>query len=538
MADFYMDENNVVQFGTNPSGEVAAPVDPMAQYSTPTPGLYQGQDWQAINGVIYARPGAQVPPEIQAAFRTASPQELSAIQNPDDPMNNANASFGEALKYGAEFAGAAYGLGNFLPGAETLAPGAGATSAAPTGLEAAEAAIPGAGAAPIVDPSWGVNPALGADDALDAFQGKAFTDAGPTGGALGGSPLPPEFVPAGGAAPTGGTGATPTGESTTGASELAVNAPPAPPVPAAPLAPGAGDVPQIPPLEGVSTAPTIPDAAAPAGAAATGGLQGLMDKITGANPLTLAGLGLGGANLLSAGKKSSIPDQLTALAANPQAASKSLLNEAATGPLAGIGPQLIGQASTGPSATLASDLVTESKTGPVATTANDLITQYQTGQINPSDQFNIDRWKAAQIAAAKNYYSKAGIPDSSTARHAISEIEAQAVAMQDAARQGLLTKGLAAFTANNQLTAEALQAQSLAQNMISQGLNAETVRQSLIQMGLSEDQVASTMLSTAISAQAQQDQAFTQASSSALQSLLLLQALQSKTPATQAAVGK
>lgn len=291
---------------------------------------------------------------------------------------------------------------------------------------------------------------------------------------------------------------------------------------------GAGDVPQEPPLTGVNTTPTVVDT--PPATPPAGGTPGWLDKLL-SNPLALAGLGIGGAGLLKAGQKSSVPGQLTSLAGPLQAKAQQLIDQASTGPLASLPQTLIGQASTGPSATLASDLVTQSQTGPVATTANSLIEQYKTGQINPSDQFNIDRWKQAQIAAAKNYYAKAGIPDSSSAQSAIKNIEAQAVAMQDAARQGLLTQGLNAFNANRQLTSQAIQAQSLAQQLIGQGLNAEQVRQRLIAMGLSEDQAATSILQAAISAQAQQDQQFTTAAGNAMNALLLAQAVQTKTPA-------
>lgn len=155
-----------------------------------------------------------------------------------------------------------------------------------------------------------------------------------------------------------------------------------------------------------------------------------------------------------------------------------------------------------PASSTAADLLQQSKTGPLATTANSLIADYQSGKINSSTQFDIDKWKQQQIAATKNYYAKAGIPDSSAALHAVSQIEAQAEAMQDAARQNLLTQGIAAFNSNNALTGQALSAEQLAQ-------------QPLI---------------AAATANANSDQALSSASASALNSLLLLQALSQGKP--------
>ena len=122
---------------------------------------------------------------------------------------------------------------------------------------------------------------------------------------------------------------------------------------------------------------------------------------------------------------------------------------------------------------------------PVQAISDSLLSQYQAGTISPSTSFDIQKWKNQQIAQTNNYYAKAGIPDSSAAKSALANIEAKAVAMEDQARQGLLTQGLAAAG------------------------------------------VAAGPASAAITAQAQQDQNLQQASGSALNSLMLLQAMQS-----------
>lgn len=131
---------------------------------------------------------------------------------------------------------------------------------------------------------------------------------------------------------------------------------------------------------------------------------------------------------------------------------------------------------------------------PTQDIATDLLAQYKSDTLNPSSQQAIDAWKQQQTASIKNYYAKAGIPDSTAAKHAIADIEAKAVAMADLARQGLLDEGLkVAGVAQGPLTA-------------------------------------------AIAQQARQDTALSTASSSALNSLMTLLTLQNKTPtATPAA---
>lgn len=145
----------------------------------------------------------------------------------------------------------------------------------------------------------------------------------------------------------------------------------------------------------------------------------------------------------------------------------------------------------------ANKLPTELKAaaGPASDVATSLIDQYKSGTINPSTEFDINKWEQQSIAQAKNYYAKAGIPDSTSAMHAVQQIRAQAAALRDQARQGLLTTGLNAAG------------------------------------------IASGPLTAAAQASAQADQQFASAQGSALNSLMLLQAMQSKTPEKTASTG-
>lgn len=91
--------------------------------------------------------------------------------------------------------------------------------------------------------------------------------------------------------------------------------------------------------------------------------------------------------------------------------------------------------------------------------ANEMIQQAQAGQINPADQYSIDQWQQQAIAQAQQYYSKAGLSDSSMANGAINEIKAKATAMKEQARQQLLQTGITALNTVDKYSAAAIQAE-------------------------------------------------------------------------------
>ncbi len=113
-----------------------------------------------------------------------------------------------------------------------------------------------------------------------------------------------------------------------------------------------------------------------------------------------------------------------------------------------------------------------------------LLAQYRAGKLNPGDEFNINKWEHEAIAAAQG--GPLGKQGGEALRHKLDDIRAQAQAMRDQALQGLLDAGLKASG------------------------------------------MAVGPLTNAVTAQAGQDRQFMQAQSGALQSLLLLQALQSR----------
>ncbi len=117
--------------------------------------------------------------------------------------------------------------------------------------------------------------------------------------------------------------------------------------------------------------------------------------------------------------------------------------------------------------------------GPFNDTGKDLLAQYKSGKLNPGDEFDINQWLHQAVTKANSQYGQG----STAARNAIGQLEAQAQAMREKAREGLLTEGLNAMN-----------------------------------MGTGP-------LTTAIQAQAAQDRQLQAASGSALNSLMLLQAI-------------
>jgi hypothetical protein len=97
--------------------------------------------------------------------------------------------------------------------------------------------------------------------------------------------------------------------------------------------------------------------------------------------------------------------------------------------------------------------------GPQRDIANQLLAQYKAGTINAADAFNIQQTKQAAINRANDFYAKAGIPDSSQLQGTIANINQQADAQTEQARQNLLTQGLNELNVTDQTQVEAIKAQ-------------------------------------------------------------------------------
>lgn len=353
---------------------------------------------------------------------------------------------GAGLGAGIEGAAATAGLTDAALGAAGAGLGAGIESAA-AAAGPTDAALGAAGAgltSGIEGAAGAAGPTAGGTGGLAAAGDAAAATAAGAGAA---GALPSAAVESTGLGGLGGAGLSPA-EALTGAEAGAAAAGPSLPF-------GTGG-----------------DATGAATSAGTGAAESeyekeLLDKVRAAQAASAAGGG-------------------TAAAAPAASIGQKLLNQITGNPLtaAALGLNVAGQLNAQKSGkTTAAQLQKLSQ--PAQDISTTLLDQYKTGQINPSTSFDIQQWKNQQIASTKNYYAKAGIPDSSAAQSAIANIEAKAVAMEDQARQGLLSSGLQAAG------------------------------------------VAAGPASAAITAQAQQDQQLSQASGSALQSLMLLQAMQS-----------
>jgi hypothetical protein len=83
-----------------------------------------------------------------------------------------------------------------------------------------------------------------------------------------------------------------------------------------------------------------------------------------------------------------------------------------------------------------------------------LTDKYSSGKIDPADERRIAQWTMAQKAQVENYYTKAGMPDSTAKINALKDIDAQALALTDQARQGYLQEAFKGMTLQAQATGQ------------------------------------------------------------------------------------
>jgi len=94
------------------------------------------------------------------------------------------------------------------------------------------------------------------------------------------------------------------------------------------------------------------------------------------------------------------------------------------------------------------------RTAPVDTLTKGLTDKYSSGKIDPVDERRIAQWTMQQKAQIENYYTKAGMPDSTAKINALKEIDAQALALTDQARQGYLQEAFKGMTLQAQATGQ------------------------------------------------------------------------------------
>jgi hypothetical protein len=102
------------------------------------------------------------------------------------------------------------------------------------------------------------------------------------------------------------------------------------------------------------------------------------------------------------------------------------------------------------------------RTAGVDTLTKGLTDKYSSGKIDPVDERRIAQWTMQQKAQVENYYTKAGMPDSTAKINALKDIDAQALALTDQARQGYLQEAFKGMTLQAQATG---QIANLQQNM-------------------------------------------------------------------------
>lgn len=144
----------------------------------------------------------------------------------------------------------------------------------------------------------------------------------------------------------------------------------------------------------------------------------------------------------------------------PGAPSSGLLPNNA-GDLLKLAPAIGGLAGLATSSSNANKYFDEIKAlgGPQRDIANQLLAQYKSGTLNAADSFKIQQTKQAAINRANDFYAKAGIPDSTQLQGTLHDIDVQADAQTEQARQNLLKQGLDELNLTDNTQVEAIKAQ-------------------------------------------------------------------------------
>jgi len=98
-----------------------------------------------------------------------------------------------------------------------------------------------------------------------------------------------------------------------------------------------------------------------------------------------------------------------------------------------------------------------------STTATSMLQKFNSGQLMPSDQAGIAQYQDQATAAARDYYQKAGLADSSMAQQAIAQVGAQADQMRQAALNNMYNQAMTAAGISGNYAQAAVQ-QAVSQN--------------------------------------------------------------------------
>ena len=243
---------------------------------------------------------------------------------------------------------------------------------------------------------------------------------------------------------------------------------PGPPAGTAPTAPTAPVTPTPTPTPGLPDPPTLGQAAQVASGAASAKTllsgSGVTDEqlLTGQAPEAggnQAGDVSTGFSGQGAGPDGTgVPTGLPSVDA-PGSGLPGLPNNASD--LLKLAPAIGGLAGLATSSSNANKYFDEIKAlgGPQRDIANQLLAQYKSGTLNAADSFKIQQTKQAAINRANDFYAKAGIPDSTQLQGTLHDIDVQADAQTEQARQNLLTQGLNELNVTDQTQVEAIKAQ-------------------------------------------------------------------------------
>lgn len=166
-----------------------------------------------------------------------------------------------------------------------------------------------------------------------------------------------------------------------------------------------------------------------------------------------AGAGTGAATPSAATGAGVAPSTATAGAATTPAAATTTDYLTKYGPLAMYGVGQMGQIAQGQATAKAMSGVGAAQ----REQGQALLNQYKSGQINPGDQYAIEQWKSNALAQSRQYFAQSGQTDSSQAKAAEAQIEAQAVNMHQTALQSILQQGLSTLNVTDQYQAQAIQ---------------------------------------------------------------------------------
>lgn len=127
------------------------------------------------------------------------------------------------------------------------------------------------------------------------------------------------------------------------------------------------------------------------------------------------------------------------------------------------------QAIKGPQPTTAEKTVTAQNAQTNALTQQ-LTQRYMTGQLDPSDERAIEEWRRGSRAQVEQFFTNAGIPDSTQKIEMLRDIDVKAVSMRDQVRQNYASAAMSGANVSSNAAAALAQLQQLGDQEASRSL--------------------------------------------------------------------